>query len=50
MLLASDAAATDPIRPLSPKRSLVDDLIKGAAIKENSGAQWAYRVDPVRQG
>ena len=48
MLLASDAAATDPVCSLSPKRSLVDDLIKGAAMKESHGSQWVYRVDPAR--
>ncbi len=48
MLLANDAAATDPVCSLSPKRSLVDDLIKGAAMKESHGSQWVYRVDPAR--
>lgn len=47
MLLASDAAATDPVCSLSPKRSLVDDLIVAASQRDNSAHEWVYRIDPV---
>ena len=47
MLLAGDAAATDPVCSLSHKRTLVDDLIEGAALHRNNTSQWVYRIDPA---
>jgi pyrroloquinoline quinone biosynthesis protein E len=47
MLLASNAAATDPVCSLSPKRSLVDDLIAAAPQRDSSAHEWVYRIDPV---
>jgi pyrroloquinoline quinone biosynthesis protein E len=48
MLLAGDAAATDPVCSRSPKRALVDDLIERAALPDSNAAEWVYRIDPVR--
>jgi pyrroloquinoline quinone biosynthesis protein E len=48
MLLARDAAATDPVCSRSPMRFLVDDLVQKAALQGNEAPQWVYRIDPVR--
>lgn len=45
MLLAGDAAATDPVCSRSPKRSLVDNLAENATGKDSNG--WVYRIDPI---
>lgn len=47
MLLAGDAAATDPVCSLSPKRSLVDDLSEAAPPQDSEAHPWVYRIDPV---
>lgn len=46
MLLAGDAAATDPVCSLSPRRSLVGELIEEVAL-HNGRSQWVYRINPV---
>ena len=43
LLLAGDAAATDPDCSLAPGRGLVD-----AALAHAEGtAEWIYRIDPI---
>jgi pyrroloquinoline quinone biosynthesis protein E len=46
MLLAGDAAATDPVCSLSPKRSVVDGLIDPATLQHHHTSEWVYRIDP----
>lgn len=46
LLLAGDAAATDPVCSLSPKRGLVDDAIQHAAPPNERPTGWVYRIDP----
>lgn len=41
MLLAGDAAATDPVCTLSPMHQIVE-----AATRGNGNADWVYRIDP----
>jgi PqqA peptide cyclase len=47
MLLTNDAAATDPVCSLSPKRALVDGLIEVAGMQNGDMSRWVYRIDPV---
>ena len=47
MLIAGDAAATDPVCSLSPQRFLVDDLIEGVHVGKSNEQEWVYRIDPV---
>jgi pyrroloquinoline quinone biosynthesis protein E len=47
MLLAGDAAATDPVCSLSPKRSVVDGLAQPIPPQQNETPRWVYRIDPV---
>jgi PqqA peptide cyclase len=48
MLLAHDAAATDPVCSRSPLRFLVDGLIEQAVMQSSETPQWVYRIDPAR--
>jgi len=45
LLLAGDAAATDPVCSLSPHRKLVDAVIERANAPARD-ASWVYRIDP----
>jgi pyrroloquinoline quinone biosynthesis protein E len=47
MLLTGEAAATDPVCSLSPKRPVVDSLTKELLQPAKRGPQWIYRIDPV---
>ncbi len=47
-LLAGDAAATDPVCSLSPRRASVDETIQQAAPRSEKPLPWVYRIDPVR--
>lgn len=47
MQLTGDAAATDPVCSLSPKRGLVDDLTEELLAPAKSPSEWIYRIDPV---
>jgi len=47
MLLANDAAATDPVCSLSPHRAVVDDLIRQAMRESDRQPAWVYRIEPV---
>jgi pyrroloquinoline quinone biosynthesis protein E len=47
MLLTGDAAATDPVCSLSPKRPIVDGLAEEALRYVKDASQWIYRIDPV---
>lgn len=47
MLLAGDAAATDPVCSLSPRRSLVSELIEEVALHNDKSPQWVYRINTV---
>lgn len=50
-LLAGDAAATDPVCSLSPKRSTVDAILAGvstsSSLKSAPQADWLYRPNPA---
>lgn len=46
MLLAGDAAATDPVCSLAPTRRKVDALIADATTRHAEATQWVYRIDP----
>jgi PqqA peptide cyclase len=47
MLLTGEAAATDPVCSLSPKRSVVDSLTEELLQAAEGVPQWIYRIDPV---
>lgn len=47
MLLTGEAAATDPVCSLSPKRPLVDGLTEELLRPAKGAPQWIYRIDPV---
>jgi pyrroloquinoline quinone biosynthesis protein E len=47
LLLAGDAAATDPVCSLSPMRGAVDEALKQAAPPDMRPPQWVYRIDSV---
>ena len=47
MLLAGDAAATDPVCSLSAKRPLVEGLIAERRDRVEQAPQWIYRINPV---
>ena len=47
MLLAGDAAATDPVCSLTAARQKVDALIADVAARCTESSQWVYRIDPV---
>ena len=53
MLLVNDAAATDPVCSLSPKRNKVDAILAGVAnapvavVSPESKPEWLYRVNPA---
>jgi PqqA peptide cyclase len=48
LLLAGDAAATDPVCSLSPKRSYVDAILRSLPTSEApAGAQFIYRPNPL---
>jgi pyrroloquinoline quinone biosynthesis protein E len=51
MLLASDAAATDPVCSLSPKRALVDAIVSdsnsAAPLPHDPQPNWIYRSNPA---
>jgi pyrroloquinoline quinone biosynthesis protein E len=47
LLLAGDAAATDPVCSLSPDRKLVDALIDSVNAAPLSAPGWVYRIDPA---
>jgi pyrroloquinoline quinone biosynthesis protein E len=47
MLLTGDAAVTDPVCSLSPKRPIVDGLTEEAPQQVKEASQWIYRIDPV---
>jgi PqqA peptide cyclase len=47
LLLAGDAAATDPVCSLSPNRASVDQILFGiAAIPGTEHSEWRYRTNP----
>ncbi len=50
MLLAGDAAATDPVCSLTPARQKVDALIAQLTTTQTTAGQWVYRIDPVDPG
>jgi pyrroloquinoline quinone biosynthesis protein E len=45
LLLAGDAAATDPVCTLAPKHAIVEEILQ----RVNSSAErdWVYRIDPA---
>jgi pyrroloquinoline quinone biosynthesis protein E len=51
LLLAGDAAATDPVCSLSPQRSLVDAVLATVSLAPNANATdqllWIYRPNPA---
>jgi pyrroloquinoline quinone biosynthesis protein E len=47
LLLAGDAAATDPVCSLAPARKLVDALIDSVNAAPLSAPGWVYRIDPA---
>jgi pyrroloquinoline quinone biosynthesis protein E len=47
MLLAGDAAVTDPVCSLSPERSKVEAVTKDISEKVSVASEWIYRIDPV---
>jgi pyrroloquinoline quinone biosynthesis protein E len=47
LLLAGDAAATDPVCSLSPMRGLADEAIQEAASPDGRSTPWVYRIDPI---
>lgn len=47
MLLAGDAAATDPVCSLSPRRHLVDAILAEAAASPAPSPAWLYRPNPA---
>jgi len=44
MLLAGDAAATDPVCTLSPMHGIVEAAVE--SVNGNARADWVYRIDP----
>ena len=48
-LYTGDAAATDPVCSLSPKRNLIDAVIADAATPDGEGQapHWLYRINPT---
>ncbi len=44
MLLAGDAAATDPVCTLSPMHGIVEAAV--VSVNGNAPADWVYRIDP----
>jgi pyrroloquinoline quinone biosynthesis protein E len=51
LLLAGDAAATDPVCTLSPLRSQVDAILQDANVSSHQIAPkpvWLYRTDPLK--
>jgi PqqA peptide cyclase len=50
-LLAGDAAATDPVCTLTPRRNIVDEIIAAASSEHTLPAaakpDWLYRINPV---
>ena len=47
MLLTGDAAATDPVCTLAPRRDLVEKVIGQIESMSRDEPGWVYRVDPV---
>jgi len=47
MLLAGDAAATDPVCSLSPGRPRVDAILEQIHGAPAEGGAWVYRIDPA---
>jgi len=49
-LLAGDAAATDPVCSLSPRRDLVDEILAEAnstpSVATSTNSEWLYRINP----
>jgi pyrroloquinoline quinone biosynthesis protein E len=47
LMLAGDAAATDPVCSLSPARESVEEAIEMAVAHDTESPKWVYRIDPV---